>query len=179
MKYTFPKLAFLASIILLIFSCASFYILYNKINDNNDVSSTALSELQLESQKRSNLESLQRFIKDIDDDKENLDSHFIRSGDVVPFLNMVESLAPQVGAKSEVSAVNIGEDNKSLTVGIKATGSFESVYKFLKLLENSPYELQIVSMDLQRTSPLDTADVKVQQPEWSETIEVKLLSFVQ
>ena len=35
-------------------------------------------------------------------------------------------------------------------MAIKASGSFEALYKFLTLLENSPYELDFISMDIQK-----------------------------
>jgi hypothetical protein len=49
----------------------------------------------------------------------------------------------------------------------------------LTLLENSPYELEFVSMDMQKLSTNSTDDKKIEVPQWSAVLGVKLLSFVQ
>jgi len=41
----------------------------------------------------------------------------------VPFLDTVEKLASEVGAKAEINSVNAGADNTQLVVELKASGS--------------------------------------------------------
>jgi len=77
-----------------------------------------------------------------------LETHFIKSSDVVPFLNTIEALGPAVGASAEIDSVDTSPDGASLIVELQASGSFGAVYKFLTLLENSPYELNFLSMDI-------------------------------
>ena len=179
MKYNFPKSLFFLSIVLLVFSSLSFVFLYKKIKENQTVSAQKMEEWQVENQKRNNIKSLEHLVQSVDREKNILDSHFAQSSDIVPFLNMFEKLAPQTKAKAEV--MNVSEDSKGLIVQVKALGSFESVYKFLLLLENSPYELEFVSMDMQKIATNDTSgtkSTKTKVPEWSAVFDVKLLSFV-
>jgi len=91
-----------------------------------------------------------------------LQTHFAKSSDVVPFLDTIEKLAPKVGATAAVDSVIASSDNTGLVVGLKASGSFEAVYKFLTLLENSPYELDFISMDIQKVDKKWEAVFKIQ-----------------
>jgi hypothetical protein len=107
-----------------------------------------------------------------------LDSHFIKSSDVVPFLDMFDKLAGAVGAKAEVASVVIAPDNSGLLVTIKATGLFEALDKFLMLLENSSYELDFISMDIQKSDVGVVSDKNTPSSQWSAVFGIKLLSFV-
>lgn len=139
-----------------------------------------LEEWQTENQKSNDLKYLDRLIKSTAKEQTLLDSHFSQVSDVVPFLNMIESSARKTGANSEVTSVNVLEGGKVLSLQIKATGSFESVYKFLMLLENSPYELEFSSVDFQQV--FDNSAINNQKtriPQWSAVFVARLLTFLQ
>jgi len=96
----------------------------------------------------------------------------------VPFLDAIEKLAEKVAVKAEVSFVEVAGDNLSLIVEMKASGSFENVYRFITLLENSPYNLEFVSANIQNANALTaSADKNKKVPEWAATFQMKLLSF--
>ncbi|MEI8175115.1 MAG: hypothetical protein WCG28_04155, partial [bacterium] len=106
-----------------------------------------------------------------------LGTHFAQSSNIVPFLDIIEGLATKVGTKAEVTSVDPLGDNAGLSVGMKASGSFSSVYKFITLLENSPYELEFVSMNIQKGIE---ADAKGNVSEvWNAIFRLKLLSFME
>jgi hypothetical protein len=178
MKDNFPKLPLFLSIILLIFSCALFVFLYTKIKNNNEISQQLSTQWQTEAKLRDDMKTLERSLKAIDKERTLLQTHFAQSSDVVPFLNMIEKLAKSVGATAEVLVVKVLQDAPGLAVEIKALGSFASVYKFLTLLENSPYELEFTSIDMQKPDTLD-ANGKIKTSQWSATLQVKLLTFMQ
>ena len=108
-----------------------------------------------------------------------LENHFTQSSDPVPFLNLIEKLGLDSAAKTTVTSVDISPDKASLLVGIKTGGTFESVYKFLNLLENSPYELEFVSMDIQNLDVQNITSKKVKTLGWEGNFKIRLLSFVQ
>ena len=77
---------------------------------------------------------------------------------------------------------------------VKTPGTFDSLYKFLTLLENSPYELEFVGMDLTREGDFTSVAVEtpadgtgaqtivppsIKIPRWQATFDVRLLSFIQ
>ncbi|MFA5792069.1 MAG: hypothetical protein WC884_03475 [Candidatus Paceibacterota bacterium] len=174
----FKKIPFLFSIIFLGFSCFVFIFLYKEINKNQVVSEKMQIEWQDESDRRDEIKSLERSIKTIKEDRILLESHFAQSSDVVKFLDTIEKLAFAVEIKPEVVSVDIVKDKSILLVVIRTFGSFESIYKFLKLLENSSYELEFSSFEMARTNIQIDSNKKVINPEWSATFKIQLLSFI-
>lgn len=175
MKYNFPKLTFLFSIIFLAFSCYAFYYFFSKLQENTVLTDEMNVELQKEVSTREEMKFLDTTIKSIKNEIVSLDKHFVQSSNVVPFLDMIEALALRAKAKAEVVLVDLPKNNPNLMVEVKAEGGFDSVYKFLNLLENSPYEIEFMSVDLQ--TPLSETPNK-QQAKWSIFLKIKLLSFI-
>jgi hypothetical protein len=65
-----------------------------------------------------------------------------------------------------------------LLVGVKVAGVFEAVYKFLTLLENSPYEIEFLSMDIHKTLVTDVAGKSVGGSTWEAILKIRLLTFI-
>lgn len=175
----FKKTPLFISVILLIFSCSVFLFLYKKIGDNKKIAEETQTKWQIEATRRDEIRSLERSIKDIDEERNLLESHFAQSSNVVPFLDTIEQLALEAKARSEITSVDILKNKKGLSVMVKASGSFESIYKFLTLLENSPYELEFVSANIQNLSARTVSDKKGIVPQWEAVFNIQLLSFVQ
>jgi len=175
----FKKAPLLVSAVFLIFSCLIFLFLYKKIDDNRKMSEKAKIEWQIEATRREEIRSLERSIRAIEKERNLLESHFARSSNVVPFLNTIERLALAANLKSEIISVDILKDRNGLAVAVKTSGSFESIYKFLTLLENSPYELEFPSADIKNTGALIVSGKKNRTPRWEANFKINLLSFVQ
>lgn len=173
----FKKGPLILSVIFLIFSCSAFYFVYKKINDNKTESEKIQKEWQIETTRREEIKSLDKSVKIIDSDRILLESHFAQSSDIVPFLDTIEKLATSAKATSEVVSVDVADDKNTLVLDLKASGSFEAIYKFLTLLENSPYELDFTAVDIQRTSAPVVSGKKVTAAEWGATFKIRLLSF--
>ncbi len=161
--------------------CLIFLFLYHKIDSNKATASAELTTWRNEEARREQIGSLDNSVKAVADDEAQLGTHFIQSSDIVPFLNAIEQLGPEVGATASVSSVNTTDGASELLVGVETTGSFDSIYKFLTLLENSPYELDFTSVDIE-TQPVQSISAKdntIQAPVWNATFTVELLSFTQ
>ena len=181
MKKIFQKKSLILSIILFIFSCFVFIFLYRNINNNKETSQLAQEKWQTENTRRENARSLANSIKAIETERAQLETHFVQSSDVVPFLDTIEKLAKEVGTKAEVVSVNPAKGSSSLMVGMKTSGSFGTIYKLITLLENSPYDLRFVSVDVQNSSGENLSgskNKKTKTPQWTATFQIKLLSFV-
>jgi len=178
MKNNFQKIALLLSILLFISLCFVYGYFYNKIQENSQNAEQAKIALQLEIDKRDRVNALENSMQQISDNKDLLETHFARSSDVVPFLNTIESLAPWVGAKAQIDSVETGTGNTKLVVGVSASGSFDSVYKFLTLLENSPYELNFLSMDIHKTTPIDPSLKTNKDLSWQMICKIQLISYL-
>ncbi|MDE2399536.1 MAG: hypothetical protein KGL67_00780 [Patescibacteria group bacterium] len=191
MKNNFKIIQLLLSMILFLFASFALFLLYREINLNNQKATMSTTELENETSRRNEVKLLNDSIEVIKEDKSLLETHFAQSSDVVPFLDTIEALGPMVGVKAQTTSVDILKDNTGLVVKISASGDFKNIYKFLTLLENSPYELEITSMDLQKeastivpvdpTAPQDSKPVIAlpQESKWQAVFGIKLLSFVQ
>ena len=167
------KKKLILSIVFFALSLFVFVFLYRSINNNRDTLKVAEEKWQAEENYRKNVKSLASSVKTIEAKINLLETHFVKSSDVVPFLDTIEKLAKEVGVKAEVVSVNISDNEPGLLVELKAQGDFEIIYKFIKLLENSPYDIKFSSMDIQNNS-VSTDKNSV----WSASFHMKLLSFV-
>ncbi len=176
MQKVFQKIPLLLSIIFFCISVFVWLFLFREIKNKNQELELMERRWQLEAQKREDIKTLNYSFKIIKEEKAQLETHFAQSSDIVPFLDTIEGLAGKVGAKAEVSSVDILEDSPGLMVGMKASGTFSGLYKFLTLLESSPYKLEFLSMDMHRETGLDTKDTTI--PKWNVFFKIKLLSFI-
>jgi hypothetical protein len=126
--------------------------------------------------RREEIRSLERSIKEIAPEREAIEAHFAQSSNIVPFLDTIEKLARDAGVKSEVRSVDIAEGTSELMVSLGTTGSFASMYRFIRLLENSPYELEITSFEIDQAGA-SAGTLSGGAREWSGSFTVKLLSF--
>ncbi|MDO8659128.1 MAG: hypothetical protein Q7K54_00845 [Candidatus Parcubacteria bacterium] len=177
MPNNFPKLALPLSIAFFVFFCTAFYFLYQKVNENNVIAEENNTVWQNEANRRDILSSMDRSIKAIAPEIAQLEKHFAQSSDVVPFLNSIENMARAVGVKAEFTSVEVPKDSIVLVVAMDATGSFEQMYKFLTLLENSPYQIEFNKVEIKRSSEIDVPLPVGTRPVWSGFFKMSLLSF--
>ncbi len=179
MKYVFQKKSLVLSVILFIFSCFVFMFLYKNINSNQEMLKISQEKLQIETAYRDNARLLTNSIRAIESERILLDQHFIKSSDVVPFLDMIEKLSKDAGSEAEISSVDILKDTSSLVVDTKVLGSFEEIYKFITLIENSPYNLEFIKVDIKNLNPQDIVTNKNNNNQkWMATLKIKLLGFI-
>jgi Tfp pilus assembly protein PilN len=178
MKNNFQKIPLILSVIFLILFSVAFFLLYNETNDNNQKAQDSTTIYQTEANRRDEIRTLDLSLQKIESDRSLLETHFAKSSDIVPFLDTIEKLAPQVGAKAQVDSVSTQADNTNLVVGLTATGTFEQIYRFLTLLENSPYELDFLSMDIHKVAALDVTGKSAPSSAWEAVFKMQLLSFV-
>ncbi len=182
-----------------------YYFLYQKIKTNNEATTQAELSWHIETIRQNDLRELDRSLKIISEEQDVFNSHFANSVDIVPFLDTLEKLASEVGSEAEVFSVeqvayeantqktkssddedteekpatNVSNTPKtSLLVGLRAAGSFSSIYKFVKLLENSPYEIKVVSFSVEKEPESFVLLNKVEVPKWRAIIKIRLISFI-
>jgi hypothetical protein len=173
----FKKVPLIISLIFLSVSILVFVILYQSTNKNDRLFEEAQARWEQEAEEKYEMESLENFIKMSQSDILALNNHFIKSSDVVPFLDTIEKLALKVGVDTKVTSVDIASDNNSLMVGLEARGTFERLYKLLTLLENSPYQLEFTTMSLKKDVVGESEEVS-EASTWSAVFKIKLLSFI-
>lgn len=168
----------IVSFIVFLVACTSFVLLLMQIRNNKKISDKAEVEWQTESTKRYDLNSLERSLKNIQEERNALESHFVSEDAVVPFLNYIEGLGKVVNIKTQIVSVDNNTKDKegpSLMIGVQTQGSFENNYKFLELLENAAYELQFPNVELRRQTALAEDSLS---PVWTGNFKLKVISFV-
>ncbi len=173
MQFIIQKKSLILSIIFFVFFSFVFVFLYKDINNKKEAIQIAQEKWQTETTRRENIKFLIDSIESIKTERTLLDTHFVQSSDVVPFLDTIEGLAKNVGANAEVISVDVAKDSSSLVVQMSASGSFETIYKLILLLENSPYDLEFILVDIKN---LNSSIKKI--PQLTATFQIKLLSFV-
>ena len=174
MSSKFPKIPFLFSIILFLVSVFAFFFLYKEIEFKNDEAHKSFVSWEKEATRREDIRQLDHSVKIIESERMDLETHFAKSSDVVPFLDSLENLARLLGIKAEIVAVTIATDGTGLVVNMKTSGNFSALYKFLKLLENSSYQIEFTSVNLNKET---AGDNKV--PGWNLSLTIKLKTFTQ
>ena len=179
MKYGFKKNFIVLAIILFLLSGIAFWFLYREIQKNNDSAEKTLTEWQTEDSRRNEIKTIMRSVATIQQNNEIIGTHFANSTNLVPFLDTIDSFAPKVGAEDEITSVDILPDTKELIVGIKVLGNFEAIYKFVTLLENSPYEIEFLAVDIQKSSVENGAksDKTGKFFPWEGLFKIKLVTF--
>lgn len=177
MKNNLPKIPFSLAIGFLFVSVSVFYFFYTKTNDNNQKTQIAEADWQAEASRREEIRTLDRSLKMLSAERTSLETHFAESKNIVPFLDTIEDLAPSVGVVAEVTSVDIPKEGTVLMAGMKASGSFTGLYKFLTLLENSPYELEFMSMKIDKNVGTAESGKTAQGSTWDLSLKIKLLSF--
>jgi len=179
MQSNFPKIPLFLSITFLLVSSLFFLYFYGEIQNNNQESKLAETNWHIETVRRDETKNLDNLIKSIENDITEIEAHFAQSTDVVPFLDALEALAKQAGVKAEVESVDLSEDKTGLLVGMKMSGDFVNLYAFLTLLENSSYELEFVSVHVEKEVVAENAPKSATTPVWNGSFKMKLLSFIQ
>lgn len=178
MKNNSQKILLFISAVIFLFFCFAFVLLYRRINDNNQKIQQDQINLQIEARKHENIAFLNQSLQKIAPERALLENHFVKSSNVVPFLNTLEQLASRVGVSAQINSINTKTDNSELTVDLKASGSFEAIYKFLTLLENFPYELDFISMDLRKLNLSGASGENINDLNWEAILKIRLLSFI-
>ena len=173
MRIKLPKIRILLAVGFFLCSLLLFDLLYGYVNKKNKAATTLERKWKVEELRRENVKNLERFLEEKGGEISMLDTHFVGSGDVVTFLDLIESLGKQAGSQSEVTLIDIPKDNSGLLVEVRSEGSFDSIYKFLRLLENATYELEIVSFEMSTSSGEEET-----YPVWNATFRIRLISFI-
>lgn len=180
MKNNFQKILLIISAIFFIVTLFALLFLYRQINNNNTKAESGMAAWAEEDFRREEIKNLDNSLAKITEDNALLETHFAKSSNIVPFLDTLEKLAPKAGVSIEIDSVNIKTDNTGLLVSLKVVGRFEAVYKFLTLLENSPYELEFLMMDIHKLSggSVPEKGKKTTASQWEGVFKIQLLSFV-
>lgn len=165
------------AILFLLITLVSFYLTIRQMNIYNQEFLNLTNEFKEKETKSNQIKALNKVIGEIGEEINILDSHFLNTGDLAPFLDELELNAKDLGVKAEVVSVdNPTEQNKYLSLNLRVKGSFNDLNKFLLLLENYKYELEVFEVKITRDSSEALPGVS---PLWSGEFRIKVISFLE
>ena len=119
------------------------------------------AQLEEDTHREQNVNTLRHLVTDTAKERASLDRYFVSGGDVVGFIEYIESLGRRSGASVELSSVDvINTEPKTLQISFKATGSWESVAYMLSLAETIPMSIEIIKMSFKRSENENDKKVK-------------------
>jgi Tfp pilus assembly protein PilO len=107
--------------------------------------------------------ALKTLLTNVSPDLDVLKTRIIESDGTVPFINSIEALAHQAGAKVNIDSVDVhsaeeGDTFERLGLTVSTQGSWNQVYTFLAMIESLPYKVSITSVGLNQDSFTETAN---------------------
>jgi len=112
----------------------------------------------------------------------NIDSRFVDSNKIDTFVSYLEEIDLDIGSDISVKNIEISPKTKEvISFKILITGTFEQVMRTVVLLENIPYEVDIISIylnkDLTETTNKEGEKTKILGvPTWQADISFNILS---
>lgn len=166
------------AVLFLLITLVSFYLTLRQMNIYNQEFLTLTNEYKEKEARSNQIKELNKVILEIGDKIEILDSHFLHSADLAPFLDELESSAKNLGVKAEVISVdNPTVKNQYLSLNLRTLGTFEDLNRFLLLLENHKYELEVFEVKIIRELSTDLTSNSI--PIWSGYFRIKVISFLE
>jgi len=179
MKKNCIKIRLIIFSLILILAISIFVFLIQVIKEKHKKTEQKLLEWQTIYTKQQELLFLNNSIEKIQENQELLNKYFIYSSNIVPFLNYLEDLAKKNKLTIDLSLVDIMKEEEGLIVEMGVIGNFNLIFKFIKFLENSPYQMEFLLVSLNNIS-LDEDENKNENilKQWEALIKIKLLSFI-
>ncbi len=167
-----------------------YYFAYTSINTMKAASATIEAQATAAQTTQAQTTKLQQQIASQASDRAALQSLFVQSGTEADFLTWIESLADTANLDHQIESVSSAGDSlpsgfQHLHIIVSTKGGWQSTYKFLKLLENAPYKLDIQTVDFtaSQNSPGDVSTSTTNAIEgngsvWQATFTIQVVGFI-
>ena len=176
MKNKFHTIIFIFSIVGLIISVGLFIYSFNVIKSSANKTGEGLTKIDQVNQKNLELNTIKKTIIATEEDRNKLAAYFVSDKSIVGFLEYIESLGETTNTEASIEAVDIGVETNTLIVSVKTIGTFSSVMRYVDLVENMPYRIEINNFTL--TTKDSLSDTVLVVPEWEADITFKLISYL-
>jgi hypothetical protein len=166
-----------STIILFVLVTGIYVYLFHTIKKLGEHSATLFAEVTALEVQESEIGQLRKNVQATDENLKQLTLHFINTGDIVPFLETVEGYGRTLHVVTKFDSVVVEKSPNRVTLSLSANGTFTDVYRFIALLESSPYELTFTNVNLQSTDG-GTQDKKLATGIWNAHITLSVLSVI-
>lgn len=155
---------------------ASFFV-FSKIFSEKELVKDIKQKLQSNEKKIKDSALLRKEIISISQDKEKIDLLFLKEQEIINLIEKFESVASESGVDLKINSISFaGEDKSQPHFNMAAEGSFGQIFKYVTLLENFPYILEIDRLNLQKTESGASGDKNIQN-KWRVNFEIILKTY--
>lgn len=113
------------------------------------------NEIAMKSENTTRIAAAKTTLASLAVDEQAVHGYFVSAGDIVPFLEHLESTGRALGAKIEV--VSVGAEpatpREHLRLSLKLSGSFDAVLRSLGAIEYAPYDVTLTTLTLDTIPP--------------------------
>ncbi len=146
--------------------CIAYGLGYSLISKKSAEVNDLSKKIADQSQSASRLSQAKIRLSTLATQESTLDQYFVAPGDVVPFLEQVQSLGKYLGSTIQVVSVSAepGTPFGTLTLSLTITGPFDSVARTVGAMEYEPYDTKLKSLTL--TQNRTSTDVATSSIPW-------------
>ena len=165
------KIIFVVLAVLALLGGAVYGGLYWSIGKKEQNISGLLVTIQEESKKTLQIKTLTDVVENSTKDRAELETYFIKTEDIVGFIEKVEALGASAGIGTDIKGVNVlGEGGSYLQMELETKGSLRGTLQFLTLMELLPGALSFDKVFM-------TESIKEKEKVWEGSFAVRVFSF--
>jgi|SRR3989344_976398 len=174
---------FLIFIIIINFVLLGAYgLFFYSIKTASEEASALSYDLEEKRTNKDELSLLQHSLNETKEDREKLNSYFVRSGNIDSFIERIISLGDESGITIMLNGLTETPDN-TLTIDLRGSGKFEDLFYFMKLIEHIPYHIEFKKVYLNTTAistgdPGKDAKEEASTRKWDASFTLTLFGFI-
>ncbi len=160
-------------------------ILFFKIIANKNEHTSALSRSLVDKiAMKENADTLTKKIDEVENIKKIINAHFVDSTKIDSFIDYLEKLGISASTEVKVESFDTSKTEKNiLSVTLSVNGTFSNVINTFKLLENSPYQIDVIRISLIEQPKSINKEIKTGNsasagaPEWQSSVSFNVLTL--
>jgi hypothetical protein len=146
--FSSTKQTLVIAVLIAVVALAANYVLFQQIRNKSESVGQLSTEISAKREQKQRLSAMESLVKDTKQKRAELDTYFVGSDAIVPFLEQLEGLSSSTGATITVDSVSRPNKNgdgpiEPLELTVNTTGEWADVYHLFRLLETLPYSVTI------------------------------------
>lgn len=160
------------SIILLVLVVGFFVYFLNIIKNKNNHTSAVVIALEKKIVDKENINTLKGKMDELLNTDKELGGYLVETSKVYIFVEYLENIGTLNNVDLVVSGVEVLKNEKNkISVSLNIMGNFSDVMKAIAILENSPYNITIVSSSINKDTSVSTS------VSWQVDLKLSVLSL--
>lgn len=119
---------------------SAYAFLFYSIKTKSEDASTLSHNLDTRRKSEEDITLLRHAVNDMKEDREKLDSYYVRSSTINTFFDTLESLGKE--SKTDMKLSGLVERGNTLGIDVSARGTLDDIYYLVRLIEYLPYRIE-------------------------------------